>query len=87
MSELDLISRAWPILISLLAFVAWNIRLESKVQYLERDQGNSLEREKAILAKIDAMQVMLSTLMQQIARLETRIEMINKHNQRGHSDD
>lgn len=38
--DLHAVISAWPIFLSAIALIAWNIRLEAKVTYLEKDFDN-----------------------------------------------
>jgi sensor domain CHASE-containing protein len=74
MVKIDVANNLFTIILSLLGiisvfvgFVAWFIRLESKVQYLQKDHE---ENKQVIYAKLDTMQVTLNQLLQAIGRLE-----------------
>lgn len=66
------------ILAVLVGIVAWFIRLESKVQYLEKDynrhQDDQEEKHKAMWAKVDNVQLALNTVLQAIGRIEGKLE-------------
>lgn len=79
---LEFILRAWPVFAALIGVVAWFIRLESKVLYLERDhlkQNESNEkRESTMWAKIDAIQATSTAILQSLAKIEGKLEAREK---------
>lgn len=62
----------------LIGFIAWFIRLEAKVLYLEKDHDehkkNGSEQMEKMAIKIDAFQITLNQVLQGIARLEGQIK-------------
>lgn len=58
----------------LIGFIAWFIRLESKVLYLEKDQENHKKdggaQIKSLSDKLDSFQITLNQVLQGVARLE-----------------
>lgn len=59
-------------------FVAWFIRLESKVNYLEKDHQRhtelQLQKDTALWAKVDTLQTSLNSLLQAVSRIEGKLE-------------
>jgi len=41
--ELEVILKLWPIFLAIIIVVIWNIRLESKVLYLEKDHAREVK--------------------------------------------
>lgn len=66
-----IIAEMWPVVLSIIVFFIWLIRLEAKVLYLERDRNEHWN-------KIDAMQNKLQEIAESLARLEGKLE--TKHN-------
>ncbi len=68
----------WPVGVALVTMVAWFIRLESKVLYLEKDHHEHKraysERETQMWAKIDGLQVGITTVLQALAKIEGKLE-------------
>lgn len=74
----EIIVGLFAIIGTLIGFIAWFIRLESKVLYLEKDHE---KREKAVQAKDDAfwakmdtMQATLNQVLQVVGELKGRVE-------------
>lgn len=89
MSDMELFVKGWPVVVSVFAVIIWNIRLEAKVVYLEKDyirHQQSLaekdkeitEKDKALWTKFDSLQTTVMTVLQMLTRLETKIEMKQK---------
>lgn len=85
----DLLDKLWPILLSMVAFVIWLIRLEAEVKYLKKGMEalaeealhhrDSLELrygelDKAIWEKFEALQASMNSIMQTLGRLEGKLE-------------
>ncbi len=62
----------------IIGFVAWFIRLESKVTYLEKDhqqhKADVARKDEATIIKLDNMQITLNTVLQKIGELKGRID-------------
>lgn len=82
---IDLANNFASIIVSILSiigvaigFVAWFIRLESKVTYLEKDhlqhKAEVARRDEATIVKLDTMQVTLNKVLQIIGELKGRID-------------
>ncbi len=60
----------------LVGFVAWFIRLEAKVAYLEKDHVKSTDHQTAnhtvLWAKMDAMQQSQNSILQALGRIDER---------------
>ena len=80
--DAETLFKAWPMIFALICCVIWNIRLESKVLYLEKDyekhQNSIAEKDKALWIKFDSLQATVTTVLQMLTRLETKIEMKRK---------
>lgn len=67
------------VLVILVGIVAWFIRLESKVQYLEKDynrhQEDQEEKHKTIWVKVDTVQTAINSLLMAIGRVEGKLEL------------
>jgi hypothetical protein len=78
------LSEMWPILLSIVFLIAWAIRLEAKVMYLEKaheaEVQNKNEADKLIWEKFDHMQATMTAILQSLARLEGKLE--GTHNER-----
>ena len=83
--SIDLANNLASIIVSILSviavaigFVAWFIRLESKVTYLEKDhiqhKAEVARRDEATIVKQDTMQVTLNKVLQIIGELKGRID-------------
>ena len=59
-------------------FVAWFIRLESKVNYIEKDYQRHIEaqsqKDAVIWTKMDDMQKSINSLLQIVGRIEGKLE-------------
>jgi hypothetical protein len=68
------------IVLTLVGLVAWFIRLESKVMYLEKDleteKKHNTDRNEVMWSKMDAVQGSLHTVLQGIGKIEGRLESI-----------
>ncbi len=66
------------IVLSVIFFIIWLVRLEAKLLYLEKEFAVSLtmdqQREKAIWNKFDTMQETLNQILQKLSRLEGKLE-------------
>lgn len=82
---IDLANNFASIIVSILSiigvaigFVAWFIRLESKVTYLEKDhlqhKAEVARRDEATIVKLDTMQITLNKVLQIIGELKGRID-------------
>lgn len=75
---LSMVLAILTVLVILVGIVAWFIRLESKVQYLEKDynrhQDDQDEKYKTMWAKVDAVQSALNSVLQAIGRVEGKLE-------------
>lgn len=64
--------------VMVIAFVGWFIRLESKVNYLEKDHESQIssqaEKDSVVWDKIDAMQTSMNAVLQAIGRVEGKVE-------------
>lgn len=62
----------------IIAFIAWFIRLESKVNYLEKDhlqhKAEVARRDEAMWSKLDNMQITLNQVLQVVGELKGRID-------------
>ena len=57
----------WPLAVSLFFTIVWLVRLEAKVLYLEKQEGEHWD-------KLDAMQRKLDKIAESLARLEGKLE-------------
>jgi len=59
-------------------FIAWNIRLESKVQYLEKDYDkhklDTAKKDEVMWEKMDSIQASLNSLLVIIGELKGKIQ-------------
>jgi hypothetical protein len=65
--ELKTLSDIWPVIVTCLGGLAWLVRLEAKVLYLDKDREEHWE-------KIDDMQRKLDKISDSLARLEGKLE-------------
>ena len=76
--NLDVLIEAWPMITGLILLVAWFIRLESKVLWLQtshRDQKEEAqEKEAKMWAKIDGLQLTMTSILQSLAKIEGKLE-------------
>lgn len=80
----------WPMIVSFVLSVAWGVRLESKILYLEREKIPYLEKEniahkenleakdKILWLKLDAIQTTVVQLLQAVAKMEGKYENKNE---------
>lgn len=82
MADIKLITDSWLVLLSIIAGVAWLIRIESKVLYLEKDHGKSNEanakREEAMWKKFEEVNNKLTEALKSLSKIEGRLEHHNK---------
>lgn len=66
------------ILTIFIGFIAWFIRLESKVLYLEKDheahKDSVAKKDEAIWAKLDGLQATTNQVLQLVGELKGKIE-------------
>jgi type IV secretory pathway component VirB8 len=66
------------IVVVAITLIAWLIRLEAKVMYLERDFNDKknldVSKEQKIWEKMDEMRDMMTNILQSLARVEGKIE-------------
>lgn len=71
-----------PIVLPIVALIGWFIRLEAKVLYLEKNhvehKENSKEKENALWAKQDAMNLQMAVITQTLARIEENIKQLKE---------
>lgn len=83
--ELEIVIKFWPILVAMVVVIIWNIRLESKVLYLEKDHERevkaSAEKDKIMWSKFDNVVNELSDMKLVLTKLQTTIEMSNQTKQ------
>ena len=91
-SMLEYVNKGWPILVCVIGFVAWLLRLEAKVVYAER---LSLEKDKATEIKnkasdqkdkdqskaLNDIQKDIRDILQNTAKIEGKLEVYNNKNQ------
>lgn len=74
---LSMVLAILTVLVILVGIVAWFIRLESKVQYLEKDynrhRDDQDEKFKTLWAKVDAVQSSMNTALVEIGKLSASI--------------
>lgn len=77
MSELQALANIWPTVFGIVALIAWAVRLESKVQFLTRD-NHTLSKKHDALDK----QVLeeLASVRESLARIEGRLS-VGKHDE------
>jgi hypothetical protein len=77
---------ALALLILLVGIIAWFIRLESKVNYLEKDQAKKVvadaDNNKAIWEKFTSFQVTLHEILVALGRVEGTIASSSQQNSR-----
>lgn len=60
------------------AVIAWLIRLEAKVMYLEKDheahKNINEKKDKSLWDKIDSLQVVIMSMKETLARIEERLK-------------
>lgn len=82
MSEIDTIYKIGPLTVALIGAIAWLIRVEAKVLYLEKDHRDHKEvtkvREDDIRGKMDKLQETNISILQSLARIETEVKSIHQ---------
>ena len=77
MVEMDLISKAWPIILSMVAVIAWNVRLSHRIDTAEKDikgmKQDHKDVEKSLLEKVDALQSTLHRVLESLGEIKGRI--------------
>ena len=77
--ELEILLKLWPIVMVLILSLIWNIRLEAKVLYLEKDHAreikSSSEKDKLMWEKFDAVVTELTNVKMVLTKLQTTIEI------------
>jgi hypothetical protein len=72
------IGQAWPIIISVVAVIAWFVRLEAKVLYIEKDHERinkeRMERDREVSKKLEQMSKQLSEVLQMVSHIEGKLE-------------
>ena len=75
---LSQLGNAWPVLMTFIAIIAWFVRLEAKVMYIEKDHERErlerLERDKDVSRKLDQMSKQLSAVLQTVSHIEGKLE-------------
>lgn len=78
MTDPNVLTAVWPVLLSLIFVIVWCIRLESKVLYLEKDLENhklaATDANKVIWSKWDTLQATLNQVLQAVGELKGRLE-------------
>lgn len=81
----EYIYRGWPILLAILGFIAWLLRVEAKVVYLERYTRELSEqvtrRDTAMWQALNSMQKDIRDILQHLAKIEGKLEGSNSKNQ------
>lgn len=71
------LSEIWPVLLSIFGAIVWLIRLESKVNYLEKDYERykeaAAEKDKVMWAKLDSLQATMNTVLQTLGEIKGKI--------------
>ena len=84
MSVLTTISEIWPIIGSFILFIAWNVRLESKVLNLEskvKEHSDNMNKiEEKLWSRLDSIHAMFSDISTKLTRVETIIEERTRDN-------
>lgn len=74
---MDLIIKAWPIILSMVALIAWNVRLSHRIDTAEEAlrgmKKDHKDVEKSLLEKFDALQNTLHRLLESIGEIKGRI--------------
>jgi hypothetical protein len=80
----EIIHNIWPVLIALIGFAVWLVKLESKVHVnktaFDEHKKEQNEKQLAIWNKFDTFQVTLMSILQSVSRLEGRLEQKQKEN-------
>lgn len=63
--------------IAAIGVVIWNVRLEAKVLYLEKDYDLNKE---AVWEKLKDLQTSMNLILQSNVRIETKLERLEKEN-------
>lgn len=70
------------LILPIVGFIAWLVRLEAKVLYLERElkeyKEAAKEREKLLWEKFDKLQENLNTVLHTTTRIEENLKHLNK---------
>lgn len=71
------LSEIWPVLLSTLGAIVWLIRLESKVNYLEKDyeayKVAAAEKDKVMWSKLDSLQSTMNQVLQTLGEIKGKI--------------
>ena len=70
------------LVLPIVGFIAWLVRLEAKVLYLEKELKEykelAKERERLLWEKFDKLQENLNTVLQTTTRIEENLKHLNK---------
>ncbi len=75
----------WPIAVGFVVFIAWLVRLEAKVLYLERDlirsAKESAKKEASMSTEMKEVNSKLTEALKSLAKIEGRLESQNRNDQ------
>lgn len=74
---MDYILKAWPLILSLVGLIAWNVRLSYRMDTAEK-AINEIKKEhkdveQSLLTKFDSLQNLLHRLLESIGEIKGRI--------------
>lgn len=87
--QIKMLADLWHVLLTFVLLIAWCVRLEAKVLFLEKQleseaaridhahqefQDQQSEKTQALWTKIDAMSAMMSAMLQAVGRLEGKLD-------------
>lgn len=82
MENIQYLEKLWPLIVSLVLVVAWLIRLESKVLYMEKDSlktaAENSKREEGMWKKFDEVNNKLTEALKTLSKIEGRLEGHNR---------
>lgn len=78
MDSMKMLSDNWFPVAGLIGLIAWFVRLESKILYLEKDHENQKhsnnKKDSAMWDKMNSIQSTMNDIQQSLARIEGRME-------------
>lgn len=74
----ETLSYIWPVVISTVFFIAWCVRLESKVGHLsekhDSEKGTNEKKDETLWLKIDGIQSTMNQMLLVVGELKGKIE-------------